>query len=388
MRFYAKGALCFLFLCCAAICPGLGQSREQGAERSVSGSTERASSEAPLQHAALPRLLSPNGGLAILSAALDSRHRGADDAADCSHFVHGIYERAGLPYPYASSADLYRGTDEFRRVTIPQVGDLAVWRGHAGIVVSPPQHSFFSVLRSGPGIDSYDSPYWKRRGQPRFLRYVEPVPGGTVRTLIHAASWRPDSTTPRDPAGEDSDPDVSESASDVSPDSGSSAQLTQSRSGNIAMARSLIVNSVRPKPELVRSTFLEACQDSPSSVREAELLRSTQSVVVFDDFEVKKIHITGNQGWVEVQIAELASLTGIDAEVTKRSVRQRWPLNRRDSTTWRVTLPQDTVYLPQRFAVKILAHALAQLTEDNSETTSTLQEKTGFARLLNGLLEN
>jgi len=111
-------------------------------------------------------------------------------------------------------------------------------------------------------------------------------------------------------------------------------------------------------------------------------------VVVFDDFEVKKIHITGNQGWVEVQIAEFASLTGIDAEVNKRSVRQRWPLNRRDSTTWHVTLPQDTVYLPQRFAVKILAQALAQLTEDHAETTSTLQEKTGFARLLNGLLEN
>jgi hypothetical protein len=34
---------------------------------------------------------------------------------------------------------------------MPLPYNLAVWRGHAGIVVNPVQHSFFSVLRSGPG---------------------------------------------------------------------------------------------------------------------------------------------------------------------------------------------------------------------------------------------
>ena len=110
---------------------------------------------------------------------------------DCSHFVHGIYERAGLPYEYASSSELYVGTDEFRRVANPQPGDLAVWRGHAGIVVNPVQHSFFSVLRSGPGLASYDSPYWGQRGKPHFFRYVKPVPWGALNSPIRNASWQP-----------------------------------------------------------------------------------------------------------------------------------------------------------------------------------------------------
>jgi hypothetical protein len=55
----------------------------------------------------------------------------------------------------------------------PQPGDLVVWRGHVGIVVNPAQHIFYSAMRSGPGTDTYDAPYWKRRGQTRFYRYVK-----------------------------------------------------------------------------------------------------------------------------------------------------------------------------------------------------------------------
>src|SRR5258707_5612971 len=126
-------------------------------------------------------------GLAILSAALDSRHH-AGCTSDCSDFVHGLYERAGFPYEYASSSDLYAGIDEFRRVTSPQPGDLAVWRGHAGIVINPAQHSFFSRLRSGPGVDSYNSPYWKRRGRPRFFFFVKAGPNGGAFRFVPEAS--------------------------------------------------------------------------------------------------------------------------------------------------------------------------------------------------------
>jgi hypothetical protein len=97
--------------------------------------------------------------------------------------VHAIYERAGFSYSYASSAELYAGAGEFRRVWHPRAGDLVVWPGHVGIVVSPAQHAFYSALSTGRGIDSYDAPYWKGRGRPRFYRYVkrpgaQPVPRG------------------------------------------------------------------------------------------------------------------------------------------------------------------------------------------------------------------
>ncbi|HVR24718.1 MAG TPA: hypothetical protein VMU26_15500, partial [Candidatus Polarisedimenticolia bacterium] len=140
MRFYAKGSLFILLLYLAAVRPGLAQEREQERHKRIStnGADHVTRKTADLKEPpTVPGLLSPNEGLAILSAALDSRHHHSDFTSDCSHFVHGLYERAGFPFEYASSSDLYEGTDEFRQVTTPQPGDLAVWHGHAGIVVNP-----------------------------------------------------------------------------------------------------------------------------------------------------------------------------------------------------------------------------------------------------------
>lgn len=108
----------------------------------------------------------------VIAVALRSRkvrHAGHD----CSHLVHSIYERAGFPYPYADSEDLYSGAKGFRRVAHPEPADLVVWHGHVGIVVRTSGHRFFSLLSTGPGIDDYRSRYWKGRGQPRFYRYVK-----------------------------------------------------------------------------------------------------------------------------------------------------------------------------------------------------------------------
>ncbi|HZP17167.1 MAG TPA: NlpC/P60 family protein [Terriglobales bacterium] len=116
--------------------------------------------------------LSSDDRLSVLAAALDSRIR-RHAGGDCSHLVHAIYGQAGFPYAYAPSSDLYAGVDQFRRVEQPKPGDLIVWRGHAGIVVKPSQHLFYSFLRSGPGVDDYEAPYWKRRGHPRFYRYIK-----------------------------------------------------------------------------------------------------------------------------------------------------------------------------------------------------------------------
>jgi hypothetical protein len=118
------------------------------------------------------RALSSDDRLAVIASALDSKTpRYAEH--DCSHMVHAIYERAGFPYTYASSDDLYDGAPGFQRVSQPQTADLVVWRGHAGIVIRPSRHVFFSFLSGGPGTDDYRSRYWSGRGQPRFYRYVK-----------------------------------------------------------------------------------------------------------------------------------------------------------------------------------------------------------------------
>jgi cell wall-associated NlpC family hydrolase len=118
------------------------------------------------------RTLDSDERLAVLAAALDSKiPRYAE--GDCSHLVHAIYERAGFPYEYADSDQLYDGVGGFERVSKPEPGDLVVWRGHAGIVVRPSRHVFYSFLHAGPGTDDYESRYWRGRGQARFYRYVK-----------------------------------------------------------------------------------------------------------------------------------------------------------------------------------------------------------------------
>jgi cell wall-associated NlpC family hydrolase len=118
------------------------------------------------------RILTADDGLSIIAAALDPKVR-RYSGHDCSHLVHAIYERAGFPYPYASSDDLYDGVQGFRRVTAPQPGDLVVWHGHVGIVVRPSRHLFFSFMSTGPGVDNYNAAYWISRGHSRFYRYVQ-----------------------------------------------------------------------------------------------------------------------------------------------------------------------------------------------------------------------
>ena len=124
----------------------------------------------------IDRTLSPDDGLSVIAAALDSRMR-VNSELDCSHLVHQIYVRAGFSYSYASSTDLYDGVEGFRRITRPQPGDLIVWRGHAGIVVRPSRHLFFSFMSRGPGVDDYENSYWTGRGRARFYRYIKDAHG-------------------------------------------------------------------------------------------------------------------------------------------------------------------------------------------------------------------
>lgn len=173
MGFSGKVVPLFLLSCLVALPAASGQEERRKSQVPEQVTREDAGLR---QRSKGTRQLTRDEGLAIVRVATDSRPP-VRTRYDCSHFVHGLYQRAGFPYVYASSSELYAGVAEFRRVPSPQPGDLAVWRGHAGIVVNPVQHSFLSVLHSGPGVDKYDSRYWKRRGRPRFFRYVKTAPG-------------------------------------------------------------------------------------------------------------------------------------------------------------------------------------------------------------------
>lgn len=175
MRVRALAAIALLWLGM-----GLGVSAQSGpsqSESSQSGSSQSGSSQSGSSktHAhrnhVTPETVSADDGLSIIASALDpavKRYAGHD----CSHLVHAIYQRAGYSYVYANSDALYDGVAGFRRVSRPQPGDVIVWHEHTGIVVRPSRHVFFSFMSNGPGIDDYESKYWRTRGHPRFYRYI------------------------------------------------------------------------------------------------------------------------------------------------------------------------------------------------------------------------
>ena len=57
----------------------------------------------------------------------------AEEATDCSHFVHEIYDRVGLSYEYQSTQTLGCLTLFQKTEEAPQAGDLILYRGHVGI---------------------------------------------------------------------------------------------------------------------------------------------------------------------------------------------------------------------------------------------------------------
>src|SRR5690348_7048081 len=101
----ARNSALHLMLVLAAC--GIATAQQKAAEDSYLHSPARKVTKRPKA-----ALIGPDDGLAVISAALDARTRRAGND-DCSHLVHDIYQRAGLAYDYASSSDLYAGTEEF-----------------------------------------------------------------------------------------------------------------------------------------------------------------------------------------------------------------------------------------------------------------------------------
>ena len=167
MRLSAKPALAALF-CGLALCVSPAQESSRLRDNVI---VDRPAKNGNYARRA-DKTLTADEGLAVISAALDRRVR-RYSGRDCSHLVHAIYERAGFHYSYATSDDLYDGVEKFQRVAQPQPGDLIVWHGHAGIVVRPSRHVFFSFMSAGPSVDDYESPYWVGRGCARFYRYIK-----------------------------------------------------------------------------------------------------------------------------------------------------------------------------------------------------------------------
>jgi NlpC/P60 family len=329
-----------------------------------------------IRHASAQDALEGDERAALVTTALQQRRR-ADAKLDCSHLVHTIYSRAGYPYLYAKSADLYVGVEPFHRVARPAPGDLVVWRGHAGLVIDPVQHSFFSKLRSGLGVDFYDAPYWKRRGTPHFFRYQTENARAGMTAVARANDRKPTNH-----------PAPQLIATSTHADSLPVAVNNNEREQNPARAAlegNLVVKASKPSSEQLRTAILSKFSENGEKLQALNVFELSQPFTVVESVEIKKIHIKGDGGWIDVRINASSSIIEGRPDFKKRSEHQRWGLVRFEPDTWEIALPPETMYVPRDIAAQLFAQQLANLTQSAPGSTAAGQ-KAELARFLNALL--
>lgn len=351
----------------------------------------------PQEPGPVPRLLTSKQGLAIVNAAWDYEQQ-ARGKLDCSHLVHQIYLLAGRDYPYASSFDLYAGSESFRRVKTPQVGDLIIWPGHVGIVLDPAQHTFFSSVYSGLQAEFYDGPYWRARGRPRFYRYVIESPGSPAFGGALAASRSRET-----PAQHIVVPVIKEGSDDLPPASkrprksesdatarvvGTTTAAAQASAIETPPSILIATGQKQPTREEIAEGISELSNTAGKVLRADDPLKPSLPVVITDHLEVERVEIKRDHGWAYVRIDSRMSIAGERAELQQRREKVRWELRRTESG-WVVLTPVGRAYVPCDVAVRILAAQLAQLTQrdgtSNGEDRAVPQEAQ-LATLLDNLL--
>lgn len=300
-------------------------------------------------------LLSPEQGQALVDFALQQR-RGFTRKPDCSHLVHKIYTRAGLNYPYAESRDLYYGVDEFERVSRPQPGDLIVWMGHVGIVVSPGERTFYSSVRSGIVTEPWTTDSWKMRGRPRFFRYrIGPATDQTLFAALTAPEMDPDDSPTAVPSLDREYP-LSGTTTGKPPAERAASRLpVRSRIAPIGPEPPALIAVIRQRAKPTKEDVAIALRQSGDARAQklivGQLLDLSHPVSVIDRIEVRKVKVSKESGSVTLKLNETLSLA--DGRVASGKTMERQLALRRQDDAWVISDPEKRLYLPQEQAISV-----------------------------------
>ena len=313
------------------------------------------------------RLLSEKQGRAIVKAAWKLQQ--VAGARDCSHLIHQIYQSAGFDYPYQSSFDLYAGAERFARVKSPHAGDLIVWPGHVGIVVNAPQHSFYSLVRSGLEEQDYEGPYWRWRGSPRFYRYRIDSGGVVDVATPHAAA-----TEPEEPAATYA---------------GQPAAESRGESAGLELPASIAIGAAKKQPtrEEVAASISQLTVEDANVLSADEASKIQLPIVIVTQLSVGRVEFKRDHGWAYLQVSSVGSISGGAFRRERREEEVRWPL-KRNKSQWEAIAPADRVYARQDVAIRNLAARLARLTAGDaaSRDRGVVQRESELANLVAALL--
>ncbi len=309
-----------------------------------------------------PQLLSRDQGQAFADFAL-REGRGVRPRPDCSHLVHMLYSRAGLSYPYEGSRVLLRGVPAFARVKTPQAGDLAVWRGHVGIVLSPRDKTFVSSVRSGIITESWANNYWSARGRPRFLRYIvgtqadlallEEVNTRREPVIATASEGRSHAEEPRA---------VTEPADSIT----SSAEADDSQKQSAIIAVAVIQQHSKPDKADITAAFRQGGLDLARALTNVNgsVLELERPVSIVERLEVKQVKIRHDHGVLRLKLVE--TLTLDQGKVRPNITTEReLAVDHRDGE-WVISDPLQRLYIPRDKAVDVLENQLHLILENGS----------------------
>lgn len=322
-------------------------------------------------------LLSPDQGEALAVFALQSEKR-IRSKPDCSHLVHQLYARAGLIYPYEDSRVLYLGSTDFQRVKKPQAGDLVVWLGHVGIVLSTEEKTFISSVHSGILTETWMAPHWVRRGHPRFYRYrIGPEADMNLLAKImgnetqQTDTW----TNARSGTGEELPSPAETRESDgveqqidtLSPQNARSMSESGHDSNSIV---ALINQRQMPSKRQIAVAMIEGSKAHARRLMEGETLDVVRPFAIFSRLEVEKIKIKHEKGWVTFRLSETMSQENgriLPARTTEREL----AISRRNDGFWVISDPQGRTYLPEEHALEVFEHQTALFLRQAPNSSNT-----------------
>jgi hypothetical protein len=320
-------------------------------------------------------LLSAEQGAMLVDYALQAGAR-LIRQPDCSHLVHIIYARAGLNYSYQPSRALYAGVEDFERVTRPQPGDLIVWRGHVGIVVSPREKTFFSSVRSGIITESWKEEQWLRRGRPRFLRY-RIGPESDLELLASVGR-----------SGEDGIADASDGQTDTSSHDVASKVVQQedddepqdtAPTDSVSSTGIVAVIKQRGKPskrEIASAVLESSKKTSETLLASTASIRADQPISVFSRVDVRDIKVRHEKGTVVLKFTEMMAIEQgkvLPGKTVERVVSISKTTDA-GSAIWQITDPHMRTYIPHAQALNVFAHQAELMLRDspNSAAARTL----------------
>lgn len=315
-------------------------------------------------------LLSAEQGAMLVDYALEAGAR-LHAKPDCSHLVHLIYSRAGLNYGYQPSRALYAGVEDFQRVTRPQQGDLIVWRGHVGIVVSPREKTFFSSVRSGIITESWVADQWRRRGRPRFLRY-RIGPESDLELLASVAHSGGDAIAQAtDPPTDTNSDDV---ASQMAKQGDDEPQDTAPKDSVEAGIVAVIKQRNKPSRKEIASAVLESSNQAAKALLGPDgEIQPDQPISVFSRVEVENIKIRHESGTVVLKFTEMMAIEQ-GRVLPGKTVERELNISKNTeagSIQWVITDPRMRTYIPQAQALNVFAHKAELMLHDSPNSPAT-----------------